>query len=150
MKGINAASSDVNVYITDIKFRQVNPTLPSSITDHTNDPAFLTWDSKTETFPALPWVHLSFQIYPITLIMCYASPLSFHHLVTVSTTKGGRTYKYGGGKTWSGKNMFRWYVCNIPLASMTRNLICEVLFKDLALIVNRSFLLYPINPINWK
>lgn len=36
--------------------------------------------------------------------------------------------------------------CNIPIAPMTRNLICEVLFNDLALIVNRSFLLHPINP----
>lgn len=42
----------------------------------------------------------------------------------------------------------KWYACNIPVASMTRNLICEVLFNNLALIVNRSFLLYPINPID--
>lgn len=41
-EGINTSSSDVDVYITDIKFRQANPTLPSSITDRTNDPTFLT------------------------------------------------------------------------------------------------------------
>lgn len=34
-------SSGGTVYVTDSKFRQVNPTLSSSITDHTNDPNFV-------------------------------------------------------------------------------------------------------------
>lgn len=151
-KDINTVSSDVDVYTTDIKFRQSNPTLLSPITDHTNNPAFLLWDSKTETFAALSWVHLSFQIYPITLIVHYASPLLFHHQMAISTTtkRGGKTHKgHRRGQIWSGKNMFRWYAYNIPVASVTRNVISEVLFNGLALIVNRSFLLYPINSIDW-
>lgn len=51
VKGINIASADVDVYITDIKFRQGNSTLPSFITDRSNGPAFLGRDSKTETLP---------------------------------------------------------------------------------------------------
>lgn len=52
------------------------------------------------------------------------------------------------GKDMISKNMFRWYACNILVASMARNLICKILFNGLALIVNRSLLLYPINPID--